>query len=256
MTVHLIGAGPGDPELLTLKAARLIGAADAIVFDRLVSEDVIGFAPPWAERYDVGKTPGQPSPSQTEINDLLVSLGRRLETVVRIKGGDPFVFGRGAEEAEDLLAAGVAVEVVPGISSSVAGPAAAGLSVTRRGVSSGFCVVTAHQDPGSNPIDWGSLATSGLTIVVLMGARRALLVRDQLISGGLAPRTPVAIITEATGAHESIGFLTLGDLGEDRVPHPSIIMIGEAAARRLSVSQTVRGVLDGHQQGAPIGGGS
>ncbi len=239
MTVYLVGAGPGDPELLTLKAARLIAEADAVVYDRLVHPDVIRMAPPWAECFDVGKTPGLPSPSQAEINDLLVSLSDRFTTVVRIKGGDPFVFGRGAEEAEELLAAGVSVSVVPGISSSVAGPAAAGLSVTRRGVSSGFCVVTAHQDPDSVPIHWPSIATAGITIVVLMGAKRAPMVRRNLIGGGLDPATPVAIITDATGSGEQISFLTLDSLGQSTVPNPSIIMIGPAASADLSVRRTL-----------------
>ncbi|MEZ5341789.1 MAG: uroporphyrinogen-III C-methyltransferase [Acidimicrobiales bacterium] len=235
MTVYLVGAGPGDPELLTLKAARLISSADAVVYDRLVHPDVIRMAPPWAECFDVGKTPGLLSPTQGEINDLLVSLGGRFETVVRIKGGDPFVFGRGAEEADDLLAAGVPVSVVPGISSAIAGPAAAGLSVTRRGVASGFCVVTAHQDDASRPIHWPSIATAGITIVVLMGAKRAPIIRRELIAGGLEPATPVAIITDATGDGEQIALLTLAELGRSTVPNPSIIMIGPAAAERLSV---------------------
>ncbi|MEZ5228580.1 MAG: SAM-dependent methyltransferase [Acidimicrobiales bacterium] len=132
MTVHLVGVGPGDAELMTLKAARLLGEADAVVYDRLIGDDILDFVSPTAERYDVGKTPGLPGPTQDDINELLVDLGRRLECVVRIKGGDPSIFGRGAEEADACHRAGVATTIVPGISSSVAGPVAAGVSVTRR----------------------------------------------------------------------------------------------------------------------------
>ena len=149
MTVHLVGAGPGDPDLLTVRAANLVRQADAVVYDRRVDPAGVDLSPPGAERINVGKTPGAPSPSQDEINALLIDRGRRFEHVVRLKGGDPFVFGRGGEDASTLRAAGVAVEVVPGVTSAVAAPAAAGIPVTLRGVSSGFTVVTAHQDPSS-----------------------------------------------------------------------------------------------------------
>ena len=170
MTVHLVGAGPGDPELLTLRAARLLASADAVVHDRLIGPEILSLVSPSAERYDVGKSPGRPGPSQEEINDLLVCIGRRLSTVIRLKGGDPFMFGRGIEEQRACLTAGIDVSVVPGISSATAAPSGAGISVTERGVSSGVCIVTAHQDPASSAIDWGALAASGLTITVLMGA--------------------------------------------------------------------------------------
>jgi precorrin-6B methylase 1 len=147
MTVHLVGAGPGDPDLLTMRAVSLLARADVIVHDRLVDRRVLASAAPWAELVDVGKTPGSRRNSQDEINAILVDRGRRFETVVRLKGGDPFVFGRGGEEAEVLLANGIAVEVVPGVSSSIAAPAAAGIPVTMRGIASGVTVVTAHQDP-------------------------------------------------------------------------------------------------------------
>lgn len=234
MTVHLVGAGPGDVELLTLKAARLLAGADAVVFDRLVGPDILDLIAPSAERYDVGKAPSVPGPSQEEINDLLCSLGRRLDTVVRLKGGDPYLFGRGIEEQRACLDAGVAVAVVPGISSAIAAPASAGISITERGVSSGVCVVTAHQDPASDSIDWDALASSGLTITVLMGAKRARRVADALVRGGRSPSTPVAVITNATRPDEARWFGTLATLGVDPVPSPSVLVIGDVAAQEQS----------------------
>lgn len=227
MTVHLVGAGPGDVELLTLKAARLLANADAVVFDRLVGTDVLDLIGPSAERYDVGKSPGQPGPSQGEINELLCLLGRRLTTVVRLKGGDPFMFGRGIEEQRACEAAGLDVSVVPGISSSIAAPAAAGVSITERGVSSGVCIVTAHQDPGSDQINWNALAASGLTITVLMGAKRARLVADALVAGGRSPDTPVAVVTNASRRDEACWFGTLATLGVEAVESPSVLVIGD-----------------------------
>lgn len=241
MTVHLIGAGPGDPELLTLRAARLLGQAEALVYDRLIGDGILDYASPAAERYDVGKRPGRPGPSQREINELLVSLGRRLDCVVRVKGGDPFVFGRGAEEAEALERAGIEAQVTPGISSAVAGPAAAGISVTRRGISSGACLITAHQDPGSDEIDWAGLAHSGLTLVVLMGARRASAIRDRLLAAGLADTTPAAVITDATLPDQAVWSGPLRQLGAEPVRSPSVIVIGRASAEALRVAQGATG---------------
>ena len=235
MTVHLVGAGPGDPDLLTLRAARLLGQADAVVHDRLVGPGILDLVPAWSERHDVGKGPGERGPSQADINALLVSLGRRLDCVVRLKGGDPFVFGRGAEEAVACAAAGLAVSVVPGVTSAVAGPAAAGVAVTRRGMASGFCVVTAHQDPDSAPVDWHTLAHSGLTLVVLMGARRARAVRDRLLAGGMSPSTPVSVVTDATTPDQRSWQGRLADLGTATVPSPSVIVIGETAAHPLDL---------------------
>lgn len=144
MTVHLVGAGPGDPGLLTVRGADLLRRCDVVVHDRLVSGEILAMVPPWAELVDVGKTPGAAAVSQAEINDILVDRGSRFDCVVRLKGGDPHVFGRGAEEVAALHAAGIRSEVVPGVSSAVAGPTAAGIPLTSRHASSGFTVVTAH----------------------------------------------------------------------------------------------------------------
>ncbi|MEM9652810.1 MAG: uroporphyrinogen-III C-methyltransferase [Actinomycetota bacterium] len=233
MTVHLVGVGPGDGELLTVKAARLLEAADAVVYDRLIGADILDHVPPSAERYPVGKTPGRPGPTQEQINDLLVHLGTRFATVVRVKGGDPFVFGRGIEELTATTSAGIPTEVVPGISSALSGPLAAGISVTGRGVASGICVVTAQQDPDSAPIDWRAVAKSGLTIVVLMGAARAGSVRRRLLAGGLAPQTPAAVVTDATLPDQRTWYGSLDELSREPVAAPSVLVIGAAAGRRV-----------------------
>ncbi|MFV0525768.1 MAG: uroporphyrinogen-III C-methyltransferase [Acidimicrobiales bacterium] len=233
MTVHLVGVGPGRADLMTLRAVRLLGRADAVVVDRLVGADVADFVAPSAERYEVGKRVGG-GPGQDEINRLLVDLGRRLEVVVRVKGGDPFVFGRGAEEADALAAAGIPVEVTPGVTSAVAGPAAAGIPVTRRTVASGFCVVTAHQDDRSTPVDWSALARSGLTIVVLMGARRAARIAAALVAGGLSPDTPAAVVTDAARPGQHTWRGRLDQLGTEPVASPSVLVIGRVADAALA----------------------
>lgn len=231
MTVHLVGAGPGDPDLLTMRAVSLLARADVIVHDRLVDGRVLASAAPWAELVDVGKTPGSRRNSQDEINAILVDRGRRFDTVVRLKGGDPFVFGRGGEEAEALRAAGIAVEVVPGVSSAIAAPAAAGIPVTMRGVASGVTIVTAHQDPAQEcGLDWDALARSGTTLVVLMGAARARLIAERLLAGGMRADMPVAVVTSATCPDQQVARTTLAALGDDPVCNPSTIVVGEVAA--------------------------
>ena len=231
MTVYLVGAGPGDPELLTVRALNLLRRADVVVCDRLVDPAVVDLAPPWAEQIDVGKTPGAPGPSQEEINAILIDRGGRFDCVVRLKGGDPFVFGRGGEEALALRTAGLQVEVVPGVSSAVSAPAAAGIPVTMRGVSSGFTVVTAHQDPSSNRwLDWDALARAGTTLVILMGAARATQIADRLRAGGMADDTPVAVISAATTRRQRVDRTDLAGLRHLRVASPATIVVGAVAA--------------------------
>lgn len=230
MTVHLVGAGPGDPELLTLKAARLLAQADVVVYDRLVSPAIMEMIAPWAELINVGKDPNGARTTQQEINQILVDRGSRHGTVVRLKGGDPFVFGRGGEEALALGAAGVDVQVVPGITSAISGPAAAGVPVTHRGVSSAFTVVTAHEDPNkTDGLNWQALADLNTTLVVLMGARRAAQVRDRLLLAGMNAETPVAIVVSATTAGQQVLRMPLNDLGAQPVPNPAVIVIGAVA---------------------------
>ena len=230
MTVHLVGAGPGDPELITVKALRLLSRADVVVHDRLVSPEILAMAAPWAERIDVGKDPNGKRTTQDDINAILIDRGRHHETVVRLKGGDPFVFGRGGEEAIALEAAGVDVTVVPGITSSIAGPAMAGIPVTHRHTSSAFTVVTAHEDPDKAAgLNWEALAQLNTTLVVLMGARRASQIRDRLTAAGMAPDTPVAIVISASTPQQQVRRLELAELGDEPVPNPAVIVIGEVA---------------------------
>jgi uroporphyrin-III C-methyltransferase len=229
VTVALVGAGPGDPDLLTLRAARLLSEADVVVHDALVGDGVLALIPPTTERIDVGKRPGRPTP-QEMISTLLVELGRQDKRVVRLKGGDPFVFGRGGEEAEALAAAGVRFEVVPGITSSVAAPAAAGIPVTHRGVSAAFTVVTGHRRAGEPDVDWRSLARVGGTIVILMGVSQRATIAAELIAGGLDPTTPVAAIESATTDAQVVGRWTLAELPAADVRSPAVIVVGAVAA--------------------------
>jgi uroporphyrin-III C-methyltransferase len=240
VTVYLVGAGPGDPDLLTLRAASLLAQADVIVHDRLIDHRILASAAPWAEVIDVGKTPGKACNSQTYINDVLLDRGRRFDTVVRLKGGDPFVFGRGGEEAQALVAAGIAVQVVPGVSSSVAAPAAAGIPVTMRGAASGVTIVTAHQDPANEPsLDWDAIARTGTTLVIMMGAARARAIAERLIAGGMRADMPVAVVTSATNSDQLIDRTTLSHLGEMPVANPSTIVVGEVAALDVTAAITL-----------------
>jgi uroporphyrin-III C-methyltransferase len=230
MTVYLVGAGPGDPSLLTLRAADLLRRCDVVVHDRLVSDEILAMTPPWAERVDVGKFPGGGT-AQSAINEVLVDRGLRFETVVRLKGGDPHVFGRAAEEVLALQHRSIATEVVPGVSSALAAPTAAGIPLTSRLVSSGFTVITAHQDPHNDRVlDWDALARLGTTLVVLMGAARARQIAERLVTSGMAPTTPVAVITNATRVDQDVERTELGALGTTPVVNPSVIVIGAAAA--------------------------
>ena len=232
MTVWLVGAGPGDPDLLTLRAARVLGDADVVVHDALVGAGVMDLIPDRAERIDVGKRVGRPVP-QEMISALLVELGRQGSRVVRLKGGDPFVFGRGGEEAIALRDAGVDVEIVPGITSSIAVPSAVGIPVTHRGISPSFTVVTGHRRPGEPDVDWRSLARAnrtGGTLVVLMGVTHRAAIASELIAGGLDPDTPVAAIHAGTTSEEVVGRCDLADLGSLPVESPATIVIGAVAA--------------------------
>jgi uroporphyrin-III C-methyltransferase len=229
MTVSLVGAGPGDPDLLTMKAARLLTEAEIVVHDALVGDGVMALIPAHVERIDVGKRVGQPVP-QEMISALLIELGKQGKEVVRLKGGDPFVFGRGGEEAIALQDAGVPFEIVPGITSSIAAPAAAGIPVTHRGVSAAFTVATGHRRPGEPDVDWRSLAKVGGTIVVLMGVTHRAAIADELIAGGLAPDTPVAAIRYATTDEENVVRCDLSELGGAAVESPATIVVGAVAA--------------------------
>jgi uroporphyrin-III C-methyltransferase len=231
VTVYLVGAGPGDADLLTVRAARLLGDADVVVRDRLVDESVMGYVNPHAKIVDVGKVPGTSS-SQASINELLIELAQEYETVVRLKGGDPFVFGRGGEELLALHEAGVACDVVPGLSSALAGPLAAGIPVTHRGLSRGVTIVSARGANGE-VTDFHALANADLSLVVMMGVEHRGTIADQLLEGGLRASTPVAVVEQAWTSQQRTTRGQLSDLGSFDVRPPAVIVVGEVAALDL-----------------------
>lgn len=237
MSVYLVGAGPGDADLLTLRAAHLLAVADVVVHDRLVGASVLELIAPCALRIDVGKTPGLSS-SQTDINDLLIELATHYQIVVRLKGGDPFVFGRGGEEAIALSARGIDVHVVPGISSAFAAPLLAGIPVTHRGVAHGVCVVTATAE-GGRPVDFERLANPDITLVVLMGVARRGDIAEQLRRGGLDAATPVAVVQSAASLEQSVVRGRLDELARFEVVSPAVIVVGPVAGLDLGLMEVV-----------------
>ena len=233
--VFQVGAGPGDPELLTLKAARLLCEADAVVYDRLVSDAVLALAPEAAERIFVGKESGFHALPQDQINALLVRLARRCKQVVRLKGGDPFVFGRGSEEAAHLSDHGIACEVVPGITAAMGCGAAAGIPLTHRGLASGVRFVTGHcRDNGELDLDWQGLADPDTTIVIYMGLANLPLISVRLMDAGLSRHTPAAAIADGTLPGENVVASTLAGLPAAVAAHglrpPATLVIGRVAA--------------------------
>ena len=229
----LVGAGPGDPELLTVRAARLLGAADVVVHDALVGTGVLALAAIDAELIDVGKRPGRPTPQEL-INTLLVHLAGQGRSIVRLKGGDPFVFGRGGEEALALQQTGVRYEIVPGVTSAFAAPAAAGIPVTHRDIAASVTVVTGHRTGGAQPVDWRSVAAVGGTILVLMGVANRASIAEALIQGGLAPDTPVAAVRCGTTEHQAVARCRLDTLTSTPVESPAVLVIGTVAALDLT----------------------
>jgi uroporphyrin-III C-methyltransferase len=238
--VHLVGAGPGDPDLLTLKAHRLLSSAGAVVHDRLVDPRVLALASPTATRIDVGKEPGRQQLSQSEINDLLVRLARQGHSVVRLKGGDPFVFGRGGEEALALARAGIPFEVVPGVSAALAVPAYAGIPVTHRGRASAVTVVTGHGCDGASSLDWGTLASPDATLVVLMGLANLPTIVARLQEAGRSPKTPVAVVQDGTRPGQRTVDGTLENIAARvaaaGIASPATIVIGEVVSLRDHLS--------------------
>lgn len=246
--VRLVGAGPGDPELLTLKAVRAIAQADVLLVDDLVDRRVLAHARPGARIVEVGKRGGCPSTPQAFIERLLVHEARAGRRVVRLKGGDPMIFGRAGEELDALRAAGLEAEVVPGISAALGAAASLGLSLTDRRHAPGVAFVTGHAQPGGEEPDWAALARSGLTLVVYMGIRRAAAVARALRAGGLAADTPVVVVRRATLADQQHRLGTLEDLARptalaDTVPAAAPAAPPEAAAPGLLViGDVVRGL--------------
>jgi uroporphyrinogen III methyltransferase/synthase len=229
--VFLIGAGPGDPGLLTMRAADLIARADFIAIDALVSDAIADLAPKTAEVVYVGKRASKHALPQDKINQLLIDEAKKGKSVVRLKGGDPFVFGRGGEEAEELAAAGVAFEIVPGISSALAGPAYAGIPVTHRSYATSLTLVTGHEADASTGIKWEALAQLDGTIVFLMGFGNLATIAEKLTANGVSPDRPVAVISKATTPEQRTVTGTLADI-ESKVaaanlPTPALIVVGE-----------------------------
>lgn len=227
----LVGAGPGDPRLITVRGLELLREADVVVHDRLVSPALLDQAPARAIRIFAGKSPGA-GMSQEAITALLIGHARLGRRVVRLKGGDPFVFGRGGEEALALADAGIAFEVVPGVSSAIAVPACAGIPVTHRALASSFAVVTGSEDPDKpSRVDWGALATAVDTLVILMPTRSAPRVFRELRAGGRDPDTPVAAIGQGTTRAQTIAIGTLDTmasrLDEALLESPVLLIVGE-----------------------------
>lgn len=238
--VYLVGAGPGDPDLLTLKAVKAIAAADVILVDDLVNPDILAHAKSHARIVPVGKRGGCKSTPQAFIERLMIAEAQAGQCVVRLKGGDPFMFGRGGEERDHLLAAGIAVEVINGISSGLAAPSSIGVPLTHRDWSQGAIFITGHgKTPESNP-DWGLLAQTGLTLVIYMGVARCAEIQAALLAGGKAASTPVAVIQSATLATQSQLITTLSELSaalaDSTIGSPSIIVIGDVVRCAIQVA--------------------
>jgi uroporphyrinogen III methyltransferase / synthase len=240
MTVFLVGAGPGDPGLLTRRGAELLATAEIVVHDRLANPVLLDLAPAAAVRISVGKAPGDVEATQEQINAVLVEHGGAGKRVVRLKGGDPFVFGRGGEEAEALIAAGIPFEVVPGITSAIAAPAYGGIPVTHRGLSTNVTIVTGHEDPekGRTDVEWEALAKVSGTLVILMGAGRLGDIAAHLIAGGRSPDTPVAAVRNGTRPDQHTVRATLATVADAGVRAPSAIVVGEVAALDLAWFET------------------
>jgi len=236
--VYLVGAGPGDPGLISRKGLERLAQADVIVYDRLLDEQLLDSAPLEAEKIYVGKTAGAHAREQGEINRLLVEKAKAGKTIVRLKGGDPFVLGRGGEEAETLADNGIPFEVVPGVPSAVAVPAYAGIPVTHRGLASSFAVITGHEDPSkeSSSINWEKLATGVDTLVFLMGMRNLSTIAAKLLEHGRPPDTPVAVIKDGTRPEQKTVVSSLKDI-KDKVKEyqlspPAVVVVGEVVRLR------------------------
>ncbi|MCU7933159.1 MAG: uroporphyrinogen-III C-methyltransferase [Candidatus Thiodiazotropha sp. (ex Codakia rugifera)] len=233
--VYLVGSGPGDPDLLTVKALRLMCSADAVVYDRLVSPEIMEMVPPGVTRIAVGKVPGMHCVPQDEINSLLASLAKRARNVVRLKGGDPFVFGRGSEEALYLRQQGIRFEVVPGITAASAVTTYAGIPLTHRSMSRGVRLVTGHfREDEALELDWEKLADATATLVVYMGLSNLSEIVQQLIAVGRGPDTPAAVVQEGTTPRQRMVQGTLATLNlrvaEAGLSSPVIIIVGETVA--------------------------
>ncbi len=251
MTVYLVGAGPGDPGLITVRGLDLVRRADVLVLDRLAGDQLQLEARPDCVLIDAGKAPGKVAMTQDQINACLIEHGKTGRLIVRLKGGDPFIFGRGSEEAEALHAAGIDYDVVPGISSSIAAPSAAGIALTHRGLSTHVTIVTGHEDPAKpeTQTDWDALAKAGGTLVVLMGVGKLDEIASALIAGGRPAETPVAIVERATLPSQRVTTGTLATITKHAeaagVTSPAVTIIGEVVGVREAIGWAERLPLAG-----------
>ena len=228
--VYLVGAGPGDPELLTLKAVRVLQSADVVLHDELIGREVLAFASPTALIHNVGKRCGRKSIRQEEINPLLVRLAQSGMQVVRLKGGDPLVFGRGGEEMEALRRAKIEFEIVPGVTASLAAAAAAQIPLTQRGVASALVFLTSHHSGSDAHEDWSTHINSGATLVVYMPGYDYDSTARRLLAAGLKKKTPCIVVSRATTAEERVHRGTVGSLPlAPRLPAPTLLIVGEVA---------------------------
>jgi len=247
----LVGSGPGDPGLLTLRGAECVRSADVIIYDYLACPEVLDWAPPGCEKIYVGKKAGCHSATQEEITGLLLAKAAAGKQVVRLKGGDPFVFGRGGEEAEALAAHGLPFEIVPGVTSAVAAPAFAGIPVTHRSCSSSFYVVTGHEEPGKeeSAIPWEALARSASTLIFLMGVKRLPVISAKLIEAGLSPATPAALVRWGGTYRQETLTAPLGEIAESAAEHavkpPAVLVVGSVVDLRERISWFERRPLFG-----------
>lgn len=248
-TVYLVGAGPGNPELITVRGLRTLRAADVVVYDRLAGVELLREARADAERVFAGKAAGFAALSQRGIEGVLIDRAREGKTVVRLKGGDPFLFGRGGEEVEALHAAGIPYEVVPGVSSALAAPLAAGIPVTQRGLASSVTIVTGHEDSTKreSDLDWSALAATirtGGTLVVLMGLERVESIASCLGAHGVDAGMPAAAVSSATLANQRVVLSTLRELVADirqaELQSPTVLVIGEVAAFPMALADSAR----------------
>jgi uroporphyrin-III C-methyltransferase len=240
--VYLVGAGPGDPQLLTIKAVKALKDADVVIYDRLgVSEDVLCLAPDSAERIFVGKRTGLHEVPQDQITNIIIEKAKQGGKIVRLKGGDPFIFGRGGEEAEALVAEGIEFEIIPGISSSVSAPMYAGIPLTHRDYAASVAIITGHRaGDAEKPVDWVKIANAVDTMVILMGVESLEDIVGKLLAGGISPEKPVAMVESGTLPQQRTLISTLGtvvkEAAEKQIKPPSVIVIGEVAnlGRRLA----------------------
>lgn len=267
--VALVGGGPGDPGLLTVRGRQLLAEADVVVADHLAPRDVLAELDPDVEVIDAGKVPGAHTLTQAQINEALTSRALAGQRVVRLKGGDPFVFGRGGEEALACVRAGVPVTVVPGVTSAVAVPASAGIPVTHRGITQDFAVVSAHLDP-SHPgatVDWAALAQGPGTLVLLMAVGRLEQISRELVKRGRDASTPVAVICDGTTPRQRVLTSTLGDVAEEAtrqgIRPPAVVVVGDVVRLRALLSAELvtpevpaggSGVIAGGAGVSPTGG--